>query len=74
LEQRGIDHKRVLYNNQHAGDDGEKWVEGAGGKLSRERNLWIPFAMILPIMASNTTINHKSTIGDVGVGTDSVEI
>jgi hypothetical protein len=30
------------------GDDGEKWVEGAGGKLSRNKNLLIPFAMILP--------------------------
>ena len=48
LKQRGIEHKRVLYNNQHAGGDGEKWVDGAGGKLSRDRNLWIQYAMILP--------------------------
>ena len=25
-------------------------------------------------MASKTTINHKSTIGDIGVGSDSVQI
>ena len=48
LEQRGVYYKRVLFNNQHAGDDGEKWVEGAGGKLSRDSNMWIQFAMILP--------------------------
>ena len=29
-------------------DDGEKWVEGAGEQLNRDRNLLIPFALILP--------------------------
>ncbi len=48
VKQRGIGNKRVQYNNKQAADDGEKWIKWAGGPWSRDRNLWIPFAMTLP--------------------------